>query len=43
MFGLAADQVNMEVVVVSQTDVDRHFGVYERMLAEKLGILPPIQ
>ncbi|KAI3597215.1 hypothetical protein D8I24_6881 (plasmid) [Cupriavidus necator H850] len=43
IFGLAADQVNMEVVVVSQTEVDKHFGVYERMLAEKLGILPPIQ
>lgn len=43
MFGLAAGQVNMEIVVVSQTEVDMHFGVYERMLAEKLGIVPPIQ
>ncbi|WP_454743625.1 hypothetical protein [Cupriavidus necator] len=43
IFGLAAGQVNLEVVVVSQTEVDKHFGVYERMLAEKLGILPPIQ
>ena len=43
MFGLSADQLNMEVVVVSQTEVDMHFGVYERMLAEKLGIVPPIQ
>ncbi|MFJ1260323.1 hypothetical protein [Cupriavidus sp. CuC1] len=31
------------VVVVSQTEVDMHFGVYERMLAEKLGAVPPIQ
>ncbi|KWR91121.1 hypothetical protein [Cupriavidus sp. IDO] len=43
MFGLSADQLNMEVVVVSQAEVDTHFGVYERMLAEKLGIVPPIQ
>lgn len=43
MFGLEPDGVNMEVVVVRQTDVDMHFGVYERMLAEKLGIVPPIQ
>ncbi|MDK3026393.1 hypothetical protein QO239_27685 [Cupriavidus taiwanensis] len=43
MFGLAPEQVRMDVVVVSQYDVDRHFGVYERMLAEKLGAVPPIQ
>ncbi|SOZ50647.1 conserved hypothetical protein [Cupriavidus taiwanensis] len=43
MFGLKPEQVNFEVVVVSQAEVDLHFGVYERMLAEKLGIVPPIQ
>ncbi|AJG19493.1 hypothetical protein [Cupriavidus basilensis] len=43
MFGLAPEQVNIDVVVVSQTEVDMHFGVYERMLAEKLGAVPPIQ
>jgi len=43
MFGLKSDQVNFEVTVVSQAEVDLHFGVYERMLAEKLGIVPPIQ
>ncbi|KWR87905.1 hypothetical protein D9M68_343110 [compost metagenome] len=43
IFGLRVEQVNMEVVVVSQAEVDRHFGVYERMLAEKLGVVPPIQ
>ncbi|MBP0637968.1 hypothetical protein [Cupriavidus sp. AcVe19-6a] len=43
MFGLKSDQLNVEVVVVSQAEVDLHFGVYERMLAEKLGIVPPIQ
>jgi len=43
MFGLKADQINMEVTVVSQAEVDLHFGVYERMLAEKIGIVPLIQ
>ncbi|MBF6988911.1 MULTISPECIES: hypothetical protein [Cupriavidus] len=43
MFGLKSDQVNFDVVVVSQAEVDLHFGVYERMLAEKLGIVPSIQ
>ncbi|WP_416047042.1 hypothetical protein [Cupriavidus basilensis] len=43
MFGLALEQVTIDVVVVSQTEVDTHFGVYERMLAEKLGAVPPIQ
>lgn len=43
IFGLAPSQLNMEVVVVSQAEVDMHAGVYERMLAEKLHIVPPIQ
>ncbi|AZG17147.1 hypothetical protein [Cupriavidus pauculus] len=43
IFGLKAEQVTIDVVVVSQTEVDTHFGVYERMLAEKLGTVPPIQ
>jgi hypothetical protein len=43
MFGLAPEQVTIDVVVVSQTEVDMHFGVYERMLAEKLGVVPSIQ
>ena len=43
MFGLKPDQVTFEVAVVGQAEVDLHFGVYERMLAEKLGIVPPIQ
>ncbi|SOZ38471.1 hypothetical protein [Cupriavidus neocaledonicus] len=43
MLGLKVGQVTMEIVVVSQADVDKHFGVYERMLAEKLGIVPSIQ
>lgn len=43
MFGLKADQINMEITVVNQAEVDLHFGVYERMLAERIGIIPPIQ
>ena len=42
MFGLKPDRISMEVTVVSQAEVDLHFGVYERMLAEKVGIIPPI-
>ncbi|MCA3187011.1 MULTISPECIES: hypothetical protein [unclassified Cupriavidus] len=43
MYGLKMDQITMEVTVVSQAEVDLHFGVYERMLAEKIGIVPRIQ
>jgi len=43
MFGLPPEQVTIDVVVVSQAEVDVHIGVYERMLAEKLGTVPPIQ
>lgn len=42
LFGLKPDRINMEVMVVSQAEADLHFGVYERMLAERLGIVPPI-
>lgn len=43
VLGLKADQISLDVTVVSQTEVDLHFGVYERMLAEKIGIVPQIQ
>lgn len=43
VLGLMPDQINMTVTVVPQTEVDLHFGVYERMLAEKLGTAAPIQ
>jgi hypothetical protein len=43
MFGLKPEQIVFDVTVVSEADVDVHFGVYERMLAEKLGAVPPIQ
>jgi hypothetical protein len=41
--GLLPEQVNVLVQTVTQEEVDLHFGVYERMLAEKLGVVPPIQ
>jgi hypothetical protein len=43
VLGLPTEQVNVTVTTVSQEEVDLHFGVYERMLAEKLGVVPPIQ
>lgn len=43
VLGLPPDHVNLMVTTVEQSEVDLHFGVYERMLAEKLGTAPPIQ
>jgi hypothetical protein len=43
VLGLLPDQVNIIVTTVSQEEVDLHFGAYKRMLAEKLGVVPPIQ
>jgi hypothetical protein len=43
VLGLQLAQINIAVTVVTQEEVDLHFGVYERMLAEKLGVVPPIQ
>ena len=43
VMGLVPDQVNIFVRIVAQEEVDLHFGVYERMLAEKVGAVPPIQ
>ncbi|POR45822.1 hypothetical protein B0G62_12947 [Paraburkholderia eburnea] len=43
VLGLPADHINLIVTTVDQSEVDLHFGVYERMLAEKLGVAPPIQ
>jgi hypothetical protein len=43
VMGLLPEQVNVLVEPVTQEEVDLHFGVYERMLAEKLGAVPPMQ
>ncbi|MFP3607244.1 hypothetical protein SB753_35915, partial [Paraburkholderia sp. SIMBA_053] len=43
VLGLRPWQVRIFVTVVTQEEVDLHFGVYERMLAEKISGLPPIR
>ena len=43
VLGLQPAQINILVTVVMQEEVDLHFGVYERMLAEKLSVVPPLQ
>jgi hypothetical protein len=43
VLGLLPDQINITVTPVTQKEVDLHFGVYERMLSEKLGVAPPFQ
>jgi hypothetical protein len=43
VLGLPPDHINLIVTTVVQSEVDLHFGVYERMLAEKLGTAPPLQ
>jgi hypothetical protein len=35
VLGLLPEQVNIIVTTVSQEEVDLHYGVYERTLAEK--------
>jgi hypothetical protein len=43
VLGLLPHQINILMTIVSQEEIDLHFGVYERMLAEKAGVAPPIQ
>ncbi|CAL8480637.1 hypothetical protein [Caballeronia sp. S22] len=43
VMGLLPRQVNIFAQLVAQEEVDLHFGLYERMLAEKLGTTPPLQ
>ncbi|MBB5404794.1 hypothetical protein [Paraburkholderia youngii] len=43
VLGLPWDHISLIVTTVEQSEVDLHFGVYERMLAEKLGTAPPIR
>ena len=43
ILGLKVSQINISITTVSQEEVELHSGVYERMLAEKLGAVPPIQ
>ncbi|WP_010091555.1 hypothetical protein [Burkholderia ubonensis] len=43
VLGLLPQQVHISVISVTQNEVDLHFGVYERMLAEKLGATSPLR
>ncbi|WP_454805639.1 hypothetical protein [Paraburkholderia fungorum] len=43
VLGLLPDQMNIIMTTVTQEEVDLHFDAYQRMLAEKLGVVPPIQ
>jgi hypothetical protein len=42
VMGLLPQQVNFFVQAVSQEEVDLSFGAYERTLAEKAGVIPPL-
>jgi hypothetical protein len=43
VLGLLPEQLTLTVNTVAQAEVDLNFGVYERLLAQKLGSVPPIQ
>ena len=43
VMGLLPEQVNVFVQIVTQEEVDLHFGIYERMFVEKLVTTPPLQ
>ncbi|MFM0557456.1 hypothetical protein P0D69_41920 [Paraburkholderia sediminicola] len=43
VLGLLPEQLTLMVNTVAQAEVELNFGVYERLLAQKLGSVPPIQ
>ncbi|MFM0077110.1 hypothetical protein PQQ86_38830 [Paraburkholderia sediminicola] len=43
VLGLLPEQLTLMVNTVAQDEVELNFGVYERLLAQKLGSVPPIQ
>jgi hypothetical protein len=43
VLGVLPEQVTMTVNAVEQREVDLNFGLYERLLSQKLGSVPPIQ
>ncbi|MGF6782081.1 hypothetical protein [Paraburkholderia sp. GAS334] len=43
VLGLLPEQLTLTVNTVAQAEVDLNSGVYERLLAQKLGSVPPIQ
>jgi hypothetical protein len=42
VLGLLPEQITMTVNTVEQGEVDLNFGVYERLLSQKIGSVPPI-
>jgi sarcosine oxidase gamma subunit len=43
VLGLLPEQITITVNQVEQREVDLNFGVYERLLSQKLGSVSPIQ
>lgn len=43
VLGLLPEQITLTVITVEQAEVDLNFGVYERLLSQKIGSVPPIQ
>jgi hypothetical protein len=43
VLGLLPEQITLSVNSVEQTEVELNFGVYERLLSQKIGSVPPIQ
>jgi hypothetical protein len=43
VLGLLPEQLTLTVNTVAQAEVELNFGVYERLLAQRLGSVPPIQ
>ncbi|MGV7242358.1 hypothetical protein [Caballeronia sp. M23-90] len=43
VLGLLPEQITITVNTVEQAEVDLNFGVYERLLSQKIGSVPPIQ
>lgn len=43
VLGLQPEQITLTVNTIEQTEVDLNFGVYERLLSQKIGSVPPIQ
>jgi hypothetical protein len=42
VLGLLPEQITLTVNTVEQTEVELNFGVYERLLSQKIGSVPPI-
>jgi hypothetical protein len=42
VLGLLPEQITRTVNTVEQGEVDLNFGVYERLLSQKIGSVPPI-